>query len=417
MKKLLLFALLTLSFASIARGQTPNGVRSQTFVVPGTSTPINLINTAIAYHKLTWNVVNGTSSACSVQLDGSANGTTFGAGDVIPAQTCTTNGSSVVVNMIVNYVRIDMTAITVSAGASVVVTWDGWIVNPAGGSTGTVTSVSGTGPIVATPNPITGAGTISCPTCVTAAGGGSISGTTGQIAVFTATNVVGGSASLTSPASGQINQILVAGAATARSLTHTGAATQLYTETLNTDYLYDYTANGVAHAQIYMIGGGVDPGDIELFSFSATNPGSFIDTDIDGLGTIAFTSAANRNVVMTPNGTGGYIGPLYKTTFNCLGSTSNPINCNVGAIPGAAGATAIAAGATTTTVATSAVGADSEIFVSFAPYLSTRLSLTCNTTVALPTVTSIVAGTSFTFTIPVAPITNPGCFIFWIVNR
>src|SRR4029077_3081340 len=38
------------------------------------------------------------------------------------------------------------------------------------GGTGTVTSVSGTAPIVATPNPIIGVGALSCPTCVTGAG-------------------------------------------------------------------------------------------------------------------------------------------------------------------------------------------------------------------------------------------------------
>lgn len=60
---------------------------------------------------------------------------------------------------------------------------------------GSVSSISGTAPIVATPNPITGVGTISCPTCST----GGISGTisTGQIAVASAPNTIGGSAALT----------------------------------------------------------------------------------------------------------------------------------------------------------------------------------------------------------------------------
>lgn len=45
-----------------------------------------------------------------------------------------------------------------------------WIVGGGGGAGGTVTSVSATSPIVATPNPITTTGTISCPTCSTGSG-------------------------------------------------------------------------------------------------------------------------------------------------------------------------------------------------------------------------------------------------------
>src|ERR1700732_1509399 len=64
--------------------------------------------------------------------------------------------------------------------------------NFAGSGSGTVTSISATSPIVATPNPITGAGTLSCPTCNTSSAtiAGSIA--TGQVAFGTGANTIGG---------------------------------------------------------------------------------------------------------------------------------------------------------------------------------------------------------------------------------
>jgi hypothetical protein len=58
--------------------------------------------------------------------------------------------------------------------------------------TGSVSSVSATAPIVATPNPIVGVGTISCPTCNVS--GATIAGSiaTGQVAFATGANTIGG---------------------------------------------------------------------------------------------------------------------------------------------------------------------------------------------------------------------------------
>lgn len=164
MKKLLIalvFSLLTLTpcFAQ-------QGTHSRRFTIAGPDSAINLTNTAIAWHQISWNVT-GTASVCTVALDTSSNGTTWSAGGAITGQTCTTTGSSSVVNVSANYVRINMTALTLSTGGSVTVTWDGWVSNPASGGGGTLTSVVSTLPIVVTPDPITSTGAISCPTCVT----------------------------------------------------------------------------------------------------------------------------------------------------------------------------------------------------------------------------------------------------------
>ena len=66
-----------------------------------------------------------------------------------------------------------------------------------GGGGGTVTSIAATSPIVATPNPITGAGTLSCPTCNTSSA--TIAGTiaVNQVAFGSGVNTISGSANLT----------------------------------------------------------------------------------------------------------------------------------------------------------------------------------------------------------------------------
>jgi hypothetical protein len=140
---LLAIAALVLLSPSIA---SADGMYSQNFTVVATSPTINNVGTAIAFHQLTWNVV-GTASVCTVALDTSADGITWSAGGAITGQTCTSNGTSTVTNHIVNYVRINVTAITVTAGSRVNIVWNGYVNNPAGGG-GSVTG-SGASPQVA----------------------------------------------------------------------------------------------------------------------------------------------------------------------------------------------------------------------------------------------------------------------------
>lgn len=104
----------------------------------------------------------------------------------------------------------------------------------------------------------------------------------------------------------------------------------------------------------------------------------------------------------------------YATTTNCADS-AGAAAC--GSAP--AGAFVIDAGSTSTVVSTTAVTANSEIFVEFDSSLGTRLSVTCNTnraTAAFISVTARTAATSFTVTISGTLATNPGCFTYHIVN-
>ena len=81
-----------------------------------------------------------------------------------------------------------------------------------------------------------------------------------------------------------------------------------------------------------------------------------------------------------------------------------------------AGSVVIDAGSTSVVVSTTAVTANSQIFVQYDSSLGTRLGVTCNTTPALPAVTARTAGTSFTITVPAAPVTDPACYSYFIVN-
>lgn len=101
----------------------------------------------------------------------------------------------------------------------------------------------------------------------------------------------------------------------------------------------------------------------------------------------------------------------YATATNCADS-AGAAACG----SAAAGAVVIDAGSTSVVVSTTAVTANSEVFVQYDSSLGTRLGITCNTTPALPAVTARTAGTSFTITVPAAPAVNPACYTYHIIN-
>jgi hypothetical protein len=105
----------------------------------------------------------------------------------------------------------------------------------------------------------------------------------------------------------------------------------------------------------------------------------------------------------------------YGTATNCADS-AGAAACGAAA----AGAFVIDAASTATVVSTTAVTANSQIFVQDDSGLSTRLGVTCNTqsslTLGALRVTARTAGTSFTVTLEVGPTTNPMCVNYFIVN-
>lgn len=98
------------------------------------------------------------------------------------------------------------------------------------------------------------------------------------------------------------------------------------------------------------------------------------------------------------------------------------LNCTSSASPAACagtlqGSVTIAAAATAVTVNTTGVTANSQIFVFEDSSLGAKLSVTCNTTTGRTyTVTARTAGTSFVITASAAPVADPACLSYSIVN-
>lgn len=114
----------------------------------------------------------------------------------------------------------------------------------------------------------------------------------------------------------------------------------------------------------------------------------------------------------TVDGTGNTTALTYNTTTNCSDGAG-------AAACGAAvtGAFVMDAGGTTVTVSTTAVTANSNIVIQENSALGTRLSATCNTTIARSyAITTLTAGTSFVVTASAAPVTNPACLHYLFVD-
>lgn len=117
-------------------------------------------------------------------------------------------------------------------------------------------------------------------------------------------------------------------------------------------------------------------------------------------------------------------GSLKTNAFTAV-SIATQANCSSAASPAvcagaAAGSFVIAAAATSVVVDTSAVTANSQVFIQEDSSLGTKLGVTCNTaavaTTGVPEVTARTGGTSFTVTITTGPTTNPACYSYFIVN-
>jgi len=109
--------------------------------------------------------------------------------------------------------------------------------------------------------------------------------------------------------------------------------------------------------------------------------------------------------------------PTMTGTLLTIGTLSNCSSGGGTCASAVAGSVSIAAAATTVTVSTTAVTANSQIVVQEDSSLGTKLALTCNTTIVRTyAVTTRTAGTSFVITTSAAPVTNPACLSYLIVN-
>jgi hypothetical protein len=107
----------------------------------------------------------------------------------------------------------------------------------------------------------------------------------------------------------------------------------------------------------------------------------------------------------------------YATNSNCS-SGASPAVCG----SASAGSAALPTNAVSSSilVQTTAVTANSQIFLQTDDTLGTKLGVTCNSTVATLvgglTISARTAGTSFTIANNVAVVTNPLCVSWYLVN-
>jgi hypothetical protein len=153
--------------------------------------------------------------------------------------------------------------------------------------------------------------------------------------------------------------------------------------------------------------------DASLYAESGSTPTMSIKGLTSGSSISAWSSNSTFPGDVTPTlatMNGGITSLTYSTLTNCSSSGGTCV-----AAP--AGSVSIAAAATTVTVATTKVTANSQIFVQEDSSLGTKLGITCNTTIArIYAVTARTPGTSFVITSSAAPITNPACLSYEIVN-
>ena len=139
-----------------------------------------------------------------------------------------------------------------------------------------------------------------------------------------------------------------------------------------------------------------------------------------GIGATSF-ALAGLATLASPVFTGTVTEPLLATTTNCAatGSGANPSVAACVAASSGAFSCATAASAGTCTVNTTAVTANSRIFVQPSAAEGANIGVTCNTTadtgLTAPRISAKVAATSFTINLGTFG-TNPLCFNYWIVN-
>jgi hypothetical protein len=159
-------------------------------------------------------------------------------------------------------------------------------------------------------------------------------------------------------------------------------------------------------------------GATNLNSGAGANAIAFNGTANSGTGGVTFGSGgASPTTVATIDGSGNVTGLHYGTNTNCS-SGASPAVCG----SASAGSAALPTNAVSSSIVvqTTAVTANSQIFVQTDDTLGTKLGVTCNSTVATLvgglTISARTAGTSFTIANNVAIVTNPLCVSWNLVN-
>lgn len=155
-------------------------------------------------------------------------------------------------------------------------------------------------------------------------------------------------------------------------------------------------------------------GNLFANSLKVLAGGLGLDTFTSGLLSIGSTTANSINIgrLWATTTIATLVTTKQSTSDNC-NSTASPATCG----SAAAGSVAMATGGSTLVVNTTAVTANSQIFVMEDQSLGTRLGITCNTGTGRNYVISArTSGASFTIKSSNNPVTNKACLSYWIVN-
>jgi hypothetical protein len=163
--------------------------------------------------------------------------------------------------------------------------------------------------------------------------------------------------------------------------------------------------------------GMVVPSNLSYRWSSTGGAGGSADTGLSrtAAGVVSVDTTANGNTL-------GTIKPgLYASGTNCsaVGTAANPSVASCTAAPAGSFSCATNASTGTCVVNTTAVTANSEIFITQRSdtVTGTKLGVTCNVTLTtvIPEITAVTAATSFTINLGTIAA-NPECFSYFIVN-
>lgn len=149
------------------------------------------------------------------------------------------------------------------------------------------------------------------------------------------------------------------------------------------------------------------------FTTSINSSGTAIDGNPTS--TTPITIPQTQTMLITTNGTTYHtVRPWVLTSDTLCSNSTSPATCT----QAGAGSVALPAAATTLQVNTTRIGTNSQVFVFENTTVGARIGIgTCNTTTGrVYSVTAKTAGVSFTITSSAAPVTNPACLDYVIVN-
>jgi hypothetical protein len=127
--KVLALATLLLAVSSLGIAQTASNVpvtspaiarQYGTLAATGAQASLYERGYGLGTHILYWSAVSGTNTTCQVKVEKAPDNATWA--DLIPAQTCTSDGYAIITGSPVNYVRVNVTTLT-GAGNTIAVSY------------------------------------------------------------------------------------------------------------------------------------------------------------------------------------------------------------------------------------------------------------------------------------------------------